>query len=222
MVGVNDDRGKKGLAPVGRMMEESQAREFAAAFRSFLSWVHEEAHQGRRNEVAALVMGFLGEERAERSVVARTLPQFEHVNLQTALDAWSQEPGREVVTHGVMVPPHHGETPLEQIVTGEVFGPLRLSPPSLVDLPNGPRSTLACLRRAILLVTDAQGRYAVMITGPHDRDPSLTVEIAGLEVHEAQAVHARLDHLRSELNVYRGQVLDVVATPHGRSRPALQ
>jgi hypothetical protein len=197
------------------MMEESQAREFAAAFRSFLSWVHDDAHQGRRNEVAALVMDFLGEERSERSVVARSLAQFEHVNFQTALDAWSREAGREVAIHGVMVPPHHGETPLQQIVTGEVFGPLRLSPPSLVDLPNGPRSTLACLRRAILLVTDAHGCYAVMVTGPHDHDPSLTVEIAGLEVQEAQAVHTRLDQLRNELNVYRGHVLDVVPTPMG-------
>jgi hypothetical protein len=197
------------------MMDDSEAREFAAAFRSFLSWVHDDAHEARRNEVAALVMDFLGEGRSRRSVVARSLPQFEHVNLQTALDAWSREPGREVATHGVMVPPHHGETPLQQIVTGEVFGPLRLSPPSLVDLPNGPGSTLACLRRAILLVTDSQGPYAVMVTGPHDHDPSLTVEVAGLEVHEAQAVHARLDHLRSALNVYRGHVLDVVATPMG-------
>jgi hypothetical protein len=148
------------------MMEESEAREFAAAFRSFLEWVHDDAHNERRNEVAALVVDFLGEERSRRSVVARSLPGFEHVNFQTALDAWSAEPGREVEIHGFMVPPHHGETSLQQIVTGEVFGPLRLSPPSLADLPNGPASTLACLRRAIVLVTDTHGVYAVMVTGP--------------------------------------------------------
>jgi hypothetical protein len=218
MVTREDDRGKKGPAPVGRMMEESEAREFAAAFRSFLSWVHNEAHEARRNEVAALVIDFLGEERSRRSVVTRSLPPFEHVNLQTALDAWARESGREVTIHGVMVPPHHGETTLQAIVSGEVFGPLRLSPPTLVDLPNGPGSTLACLRRAILLVTDAHGDYALMVTAPHDHDPSLTVEIAGLEVHEAQAVHARLDHLRGELNVYRGHVLDVVTDPMGSVR----
>jgi hypothetical protein len=197
------------------MMEESEAREFASAFRSFLDWVHDDARGARRNEVAALVAEFLGDERSQRSVVARSLSGFEHVNLQTALDAWSQEPGRSVEIHGVMVPPHHGETPLQQIVTGEVFGPLRLSPPSLVDLPNGPRSTLACLSRAILLVTDSYGAYAVMVTGPHDHDLSLSVEIAGLDVQEAQAVHARLDELRSRLNVYRGHVLDVVIDPMG-------
>ncbi len=197
------------------MMNESEAREFASAFRSFLEWVHADARNAKRNEVAALVVDFLGEERSGRSVVARSLPGFEHVNFQTALEAWSSEPGREVQVHGVMVPPHHGETPLQQIVTGEVFGPLRLSPPSLVDLPNGPSSTLACLRRAILLVTDSHGVYAVMVTGPGEQDPHLSVEIAGLDVREAQAVHTHLDALRGRLNVYRGHVLDVVIHPMG-------
>jgi hypothetical protein len=197
------------------MMEESEAREFAAAFRSFLEWVHNGARSGQRNEVAALVIDFLGEERSSRSVVARSLPGFEHVNFQTALEAWSAEPGRDVEVHGFMVPPHHGETPLQQIVTGEVFGPLRLSPPSLVDLPNGPASTLACLRRAILLVSDAHGAYVVMVTGPGEHDPRLTVEIAGLDVPEAQAVHTRLDELRHRLNVYRGHILEVAVNPMG-------
>ena len=196
-------------------MEESEAREFAAAFRSFLEWVHDDARESKRNEVAALVTEFLGKERSSRSVVARTLPGFEHVNFQTALNAWAAEPGREVQIHGVLVPPHHGETPLQQIVTGELFGPMRLSPPSLVDLPNGPASTLACLRRAILLVTDRCGDYVIMVTGPSEHEQNVSVEIAGLDVREAQAGHARLDELRNRLNVYRGHVLDVVPTPMG-------
>src|SRR6185503_11652385 len=42
-------------------------------------------------------------------------------------------------------------------------------------------------------------------------------EIAGLPVDGAQAVHAELDDLRSRLNVYRGQLLDVSASPIGIS-----
>jgi hypothetical protein len=197
------------------MMDESEARELAASVRAFLEWVHGDAHGSKRNEVAALVIDFLGAERAGRSVVSRSLPPFEHVNLQTALDAWTREPGREVVLHGLMYPPNHGELTLQEIVSGEVYGPLRLSAPSLVDLPNGPGSTLACLRRAVLLVTDQAGSYAVLVRGPNERNQTLDVEIAGLEVSEAQAVHARLDELRSRLNVYRGHVLDVALEPMG-------
>jgi hypothetical protein len=195
---------------------DSEARAFAAAFRSFLAWVHsEQAGAWERNEVAALVGDFLGQGALTRSVVTRSWPVFEHVNLQTALDAWSQEPGREVAVHGISIPPHHGTVTLQQLVTGQAMPPLRLSAPALVDLPNGPGSTLACLQLAVLLVTDTHGRYVVMVSGPGEHDQSLDVEIAGLSVDAAQGVHARLAELRSRLNVYRGHVLEVSVTAMG-------
>lgn len=195
---------------------DSEARDFAAAFRSFLEWVHS-GHAGarERNEVAALVGDFLGEGAAEHSVVTRTLPVFEHVNLQTALDAWTQEPGREVEVRGISIPPHHGTVTLQQLVTGEAMPPLRLSAPALVDLPNGPGSMLACLQLAVLLVTEARSRYVVMVSGPGEHRLSLDVEIAGLSVDAAQAVHGRLEELRRRLNVYRGHVIEVRLTPVG-------
>ncbi|HXO09505.1 MAG TPA: ATP-binding protein [Solirubrobacteraceae bacterium] len=195
---------------------DSEAREFAAGFRAFLEWVHsDEAGSGERNEVAALVRGFLGDEASEQSVVTRTLPLFEHVNLQTALDSWSQETGRHVQVHGITLPPHYGGITLQQLVTGEGIPPLRLSAPPLTDLPNGPDSTLACLKLAVLLVDDASGRYVVMVNGPNEHDPSLELEIAGLSVQAAQAVHARLGELRNQLNVYRGHVLELTMTEMG-------
>jgi hypothetical protein len=196
-------------------LSESEAREFAAAFRSFLEWVHADEGLGDRNEVVALVADFLGQEAAGRSVVTRSLSAFDHVNLQTALDAWSREAGREVAVHGITLPPHYGGVTLGQLLSGDGLPPLRLSAPSLVDLSNAPGSTLACLLMAVLLVTDERGRFVVMVNGPSEHDPALELEIAGLPVDEAQAVHARLAELRSDLNVYRGQVLDVSPTPMG-------
>ena len=194
---------------------DSQAREFAAAFRSFLGWIHLETLE-ERNEVVALVTDFLGDRGTEESVVTRALPAFEHVNLQTALDAWSREPGREVTTRGFSIPPHHPPVTLQQLLTGEHMPPLRLSAPALTDLPNGPGSTLACLERAVLLVSDADGPYAIMVRAPEDHhEPVLHVEIAGLPVDAAQAVHARLAELRHQLNVYRGHVIDVGMNPMG-------
>jgi hypothetical protein len=194
---------------------DSEAREFAKAFQSFLNWVHSGAADDEGNKVTKLVADFLGEEAREHSVVTRSLPVFEHVNLQTALDAWTAEPGREVEVHGISMPPHHGGMDLQQIVTGNGSQFLRLSPPPLVALANGPGSTLACLNLGLLLVNDDTGRYVLMVNGPGEHDPSLDVEIAGLDVDRAQAVHARLDALRRELNVYRGHLLDVGATPMG-------
>ncbi|MDE3134112.1 MAG: ATP-binding protein [Acidobacteriota bacterium] len=194
---------------------DSEAREFAQAFRSFLEWVHSDAAQRNRNEVVALVADFLGEDARRHSVVTRSLPVFEPVNLQTALLAWSVEPKREVEVRGITIPPHHGGVTLQQIVGNNGVHALSLSPPPLVDLPNGPGSTLACLNLGLLLVSDELGRYVVMVNGPGEHDPSLDLEIAGLAVDHAQAVHARLDSLRRELNVYRGHLLEVDTTPMG-------
>ena len=82
---------------------ESSRRHFAP----FLEWVHSEEGYGR-NEVVALVADHLGEDAGSQSVVKRALAPFEHVNLQTALDAWTLEPGREVAVHGISIPPHLG------------------------------------------------------------------------------------------------------------------
>lgn len=192
---------------------ESQAREFAAAFRTFLEWVHSDT--GEDNEVATLIADHLGEGAAAQSVVTRSLAPFEHVNLQTALDAWCRETGRQVAVHGISIPPHHGPVSLQQLVTGGAMSWVRLSAPPLVDLPNGPGSTLACLQSGVLLVDDAGGRYVLMVRGPSEHDRTLDVEIAGLPVDAAQAVHARLQELRHALNVYRGHVLEVSVSPMG-------
>ncbi|HEY0719478.1 MAG TPA: AAA family ATPase [Streptosporangiaceae bacterium] len=191
-----------------------EAREFAVAFRRFLDWVHS-AHEPDGNEVSRLVRAHLGTEGPHHSVLTRELPPFEHVNLQTALNAWSAREGRVAEVHGIAMPPHYGGLSLQQLVAGESLPPLRLSAPALADLPSGPAATLGCLRLAVLLVTDSRGRYAVMIQGPGEHGPSLVVEVAGLPVDQAQTLLAELDRLRSELNVYRGHLLDASLDPMG-------
>jgi DNA polymerase III delta prime subunit len=193
---------------------DAEARQLAAAFRSLLEWVHA-PEGGARNEVAALVQGVLGEAGTAESVVTRQLPPFEQVNLQTALNAWSAEEGRQVEVRGVALPPHYGGIMLQQLISGEGLPPLRLSAPGVVDLPDGPGSTLACLRLALLLVTDAAGRYVLLVQGPSEHQQELTVEVAGLPVGHAQSVLGELDRLRRRLNVYRGQLLEVGITPMG-------
>ena len=121
-------------------------------------------------------------------MVSRELPPFEHVNLQTAIDAWPAGTGRAGDVHGIALPPHYGGLSLQQLVEGEVLPPLRLTALALADLPNGPGSTLGCLRLAVLLVTDQRGGDVVMIQAPSEHQPSLQVEVAGLPVGLAQAM----------------------------------
>lgn len=117
----------------------------------------------------------------------------------------------------VLDAPHYTTPTLQQLLAGEGLPPTRPSAPDLVDLPSGPGGqTTACLQHALLLVDDPTGRYVLMVRGPErHQEPTLTVEVAGLDVDAAQSVHAELTRLRSALNVYRGQVLDVVSGPMG-------
>ncbi len=55
-----------------------------------------------------------------------------------------------------------------------------------------------------------------MINALAEHDPEDDLEIAGLEVEQAQALHARLGKLRNRLNVYRGHVLDAILHPMSR------
>jgi cell division protease FtsH len=95
---------------------ETEAREFAEAFRGFLDWIDTFPRGEERNEVVALIAGFLGAEGMVHSVVTRELPPLEHVNLQTALDAWCARPGRAVDIRGIAVPPHFEPPNLQQLV----------------------------------------------------------------------------------------------------------
>jgi hypothetical protein len=201
---------------------DGQVLQFAAAFRQLLDWVHSSAagaDQG--NEVSELVRGYLGPEGARHSVVTRDLPPFEHVNVQTAINAWLARPGRTAEIRGIALPPHYGGLTLQQLVAGDGLPPVRLAAPALADLPNGPGSTLGCLRLALLLVTDAPGagstgvRYILMVQAPSEHQSSLQIEVAGLPVPAAQSLLAELDRLRAELNVYRGHLLEVSLNPMG-------
>jgi cell division protease FtsH len=194
---------------------EDEAREFARAYRSFLTWVHNEDVDGSRNPVVTLLRDHLGD-GVDRSVVGNELPVFEHVNLQVALDEWSTAAGRTVAVHGLGLPPHYEQPMLQQLLQGDALGPVRLSAPELVDLPSGPDRTTACLRRGLLLVDDARGTYVVMVRGPdRHQEPVLSVEVAGLETTAAQEVLHELAELRRRLNVYRGQLIELVPGPTG-------
>ena len=195
--------------------DENEAREFAKSYRAFLEWVHRQPDAGTDHPLVTLVRDHLSD-RADRSVVGNEMPVFEHVNLQVALDAWMTEPGRSVQVHGVALPPHYESPTLQQIVYGQHLGPVGVGTPDLVDLPSGPGRTTACLRRAVLLVEDGRGAYVVMVAGPdrHAR-PSVTIEVAGLETEAAQEVLRDLARLRNQLNVYRGQLVELSAGDDG-------
>ncbi len=206
---------------------EAEARAFAASFRSFLDWIHQgDRESGERNPVAALVADFLGPEAARTPSSAASCRRSSTSTCRPPSTRGRPATAGPWTCSGVLLPQHY-RLELQEIVSGESLPRIRLTAPALVDLPNGPDSTLGCLKLALLLASDARGRYVLMVQSPSEHQQALQVEVAGLPVSEAQAVLAELDQLRAELNVYRGHLLDVTLTPMGgihlafAARPAL-
>ena len=190
--------------------------ELQRALRSLLDWVHAEQVTSD-HPVTALVRGHLGD-AADRSVVGQQLAPFEHVNLQVALEAWLDEPGRTVVVQGLAMPPHFGGLSLHQLTHGLGLPPVNLSAPDLTDLADGPSSTRGCWQLVLLLVEDARGRSVLLLRGPSESEGGLSVEVGGLLTPDAQAVLRELTELRHRHNVYRGQLLEL---QQGQSGPRL-
>ncbi|MBO1756424.1 ATP-binding protein [Allobranchiibius sp. CTAmp26] len=190
------------------------AREFGHQFSEFMNWAHT---VGAADDapLTRLIKAHLGGADDE-PVVSRRWGAFEQVNLQRAVEAWTVQPGREVRVQGLSIPDGFSGVSLGQVIDGSHLPPMRLSAPDVTDLPSGPGESLACWNRALLLVRDAAGPYAVLISGPQPHEEaSVRFEIAGLPMAEAQSVLGDLEESRARLNVYRGQTVIASMTPMG-------
>lgn len=165
------------------------------------------AREQERPVPSAAVREHLGA-GATSDVVAETWAGYEMVNVQAALDAWLAEPGRTHVVHGV-----HGYDEgarLAGLLESRDPDQARLGTVQRTNRSCGPDGAiLACVDRALYLVEDADGRYALFVrsAAPQYGIPRASVEVVATDPEVGPRVVARLKELASELNVFRGQVL---------------
>lgn len=178
-----------------------------------MQWAHEVTERRKPPAIEQLHRHLGG---ADHSVISREWSPVEHVNLQRALEVWREQDDREAVVVGLSAPPHYATFGLGELLSGDGIPPLRTGSPDVIDVASGPGRTLACWKRALLLVRDAHGSYAMLVSGPqpHD-DPTIRIEVAGTDTATAQQVLSDIDRLRSELNVFRGQSIVVESNRMG-------
>jgi hypothetical protein len=182
----------------------------------------DKAREADRPTLASLLTEHLGVPADRLPVAEQQWPAYEHVNVQAALDAWLAEPGREHRLIGVAGYRHRGSLGLGDLL-GQLPEEARYGPRpgnvSRTSLPTGPDGeTRECLRVAVVLVTDAGGRSALLFRGPDPEDgrDSATVEVIAVREGAAAEVAARLAVLAVERNVYRGQVVSFGRQMFGR------
>jgi ATPase family associated with various cellular activities (AAA) len=161
-------------------------------------------------------------------VTVEQWPAYEHVNVQGAVDVVLQEYGDRARLVGVAGHRHHGPFGIADLLGDDpayaMHGP-RPGNVTRIGLPSGPGGeTRECLRVALILLEDDDGRIAVLFRGPDPESGSsqLTLEIIAGHPPRAEQLGRRLRDLALEHNVYRGQVVSFGQSMFGERNALLR
>ncbi len=162
--------------------------------------------------LSSRLLEHLGPVGAGVAVVEESWRPYEHVNVQTGLDAWLADARREHEIIGI-TGFQHREFGLADLLAGteseEPWGP-RPGHVATTNVASGPDGAIhACVVCAIYLVTDGDRRIAMLLRGPdpHGMHQGVTLQVVGAEPGAAAAVAAEIRAAAREHNVFRGQVL---------------
>jgi hypothetical protein len=142
--------------------------------------------------LSRLLREHLLDDSAESAVVEELWPQYEHVNVQTGLDAWLAQPA---VTHQVVgvVGFQHGEFGLAEMIGGGVdaYG-LRPGNLARVNLACGPDGRVRpCVRCGLYLISVNEQRAALLLRGG-ERHSLVTVQVMSSDDEFAQRIAAEV------------------------------
>jgi len=181
---------------------------------------------------ARLLAQHLGPEAPSLPVVGENWATYDHVNVQGALDRWTQSPGRSTGLVG-LTDFQHSMFTLADLAQSEMsmHGP-GIGAVALARLASGPNgATRACVRCGLYLVSEGEARLALLLRegDPHRGQGQVTLEVLCADSDRAAGVLGEIRRLALEHSVFRGQILsfgsemfgprDALLTFH--ERPAL-
>jgi hypothetical protein len=187
----------------------------AQAIQELHQWAQEHAPRAESPLQATLSEHLGGDPRA-MPIVHESLGSYERPNLQVALDAWLDQPGRDAETVGVGGMPRWRPSLSEIVGTGP-WNVIQPGPVEYVTVEVGARQ-IRCLRSALLLLTDGDERLVACVSvDEQGMGESLRLELMAPETATAEAALTDLRALMLEHNVYRGHVLEVQSGEEGLS-----
>jgi hypothetical protein len=210
-VAEGDAAGRQSLSP----------GEFGTAFKAFLEQSTAQA-PAAEPVLAGRLRRHLGGDPAGQPIVAEEYEPAEHPDLQVALDAWLEAPGRSSEAVGVAHDKRFGALGLADLVGprgGALLGggePLP-GPVEWVNRPLDGDRVLTCIQFGLLLVSDGRRRLAVLVHGPAEQTirRQVRVEVMATGRDQAQGFLADLRAAMRAQSVYRGRVISLAAEPYG-------
>ncbi len=200
------------------MPEPPWDESFATLFRRFLEEVVEQAPEPT-SPFLPLLRDHLGSDPVQLPLLAETFGSWEQVNVQLALDAWLERPGRQLHAVGVLGgQKRFMPLSLSDLIAAGEHGSLRTGPVDHVNLAVGPGRTRPCLDFGVLLLHAPEGPAVLLVRGGsehHGPLPRVSVEAMAPTHERAVAVLEELKDLMRERNAYRGQVVSLGGSTFG-------
>ena len=177
--------------------------ELAGALIGLWRWAQEHA-PSPEPEIRRRLREHLGADPAELEVLTEDLSDYDHVNVQVALDALEGEP--ELI--GLSLDRGFRVSLAELAASGSKYGmTFEPGPPEYAQTAIGDR-TISCLKSGLLLA-EGDGAPVAALLAPRDDEgiPGIRLQAISPRRAVAEAWLARLRELMREHNVYRGKVL---------------
>ena len=182
--------------------------------------IDERPERRRERPVTPLVLAHLGDGARSLPVLQDTVPYYDLPNLHLALERLPVRPGWSVEILGVAGEDEGWhELSLPSLLMNDVW---EAAPERFATADVGPGQTLACRVSCLMLITAPEGPLALLLSR-HDSGEGhvLSLEIVSPVEGAAAELLAWLHATIAEVDVFRGKVLTVEASPmRGTSRIA--
>jgi cell division protease FtsH len=166
-----------------------------------------------------LIREHLGIDPQEAPVVALQVPTWDHANLQLALEALLEQPGRSSEMQGIAGgQKRYMSLSLSDLLNERHFRP---GPPEYESVDIGPGETHRCLLFGLVLLKDEAAPAVLLVRVAEQHGPGgggMQVEALSPDPDHASKLLDELRELMKQRNVFRGQMISLESTMWGQTR----
>ena len=201
--------------------DDPRSSAFALSFKQFIDAMNAEAAK-ETSPLFDRLREYVGADPTKAQVVAEEFDNWEHPNIQVALDAVLAKPPRvsEIIGIAAQNKRFGGVTFSDLLSAGGPWGrPLTEGPVDYVNFNLENDKVLTCVQYGLFLVADGDDRFTVYVAGPPSAQMGpqsrMRVEIAGTRRDRAASLLKEITAAMRELNVYRGKAISLAPGQFG-------
>src|SRR5437762_8068995 len=202
------------------MPEGEDPRSFASAFKRFIDAMNAEAAK-ETNPLIERLRAHLGSDPGRMPIVTEDFDNYEHPNVQVALDKVLYSNGRRADLVGISAPNKRWQQFAfsDLLAPGNPWGRIAEGPVDYVNFHLEDERTLACVQYGLYFVTSGEDRLTVFVVGPPTLEMGprtrARVEVACARREAAEQLLRELTAASKELNVYRGKAISLAPGQYG-------